>query len=441
MHAALRGAYRGATALARAIAAVTPPGTSKLQRTFHARRQLASRVAADSKGTRDLARPLLWLHAPSVGEGLQARPVAQAWRTTHPHWQIAYTFFSPSAEQFASSVGADVCSYLPFDTVGDADAMLEALQPSALVFAKLDVWPVLVERATRRGIPVALISATLAPNSGRRGWWSRQLLHDAYASLRAVGAIDAAHATRLRELGVSGDAMRVTGDTRFDQVAERALSVNRESTMLRALASSRPTLVAGSTWPSDEAVLFPAWDSLLSELSASTNATPRMILAPHEPSEAHCSTVEQWAARSQRNVVRLSELEVSPAERAQSADLILVDRVGVLGELYALADIALVGGGFHRAGLHSVIEPAAFGAPVLFGPGHDMSREAGLLLDARGARAVSDVRELAGQLRHWFTDIGERDRAGIAARAVVEQERGATARTMGLIEELVGITR
>lgn len=438
MHAALRGAYRGATALARAIAAVTPSGTNKLQRTFHARRQLASRVAADSKVARDLTRPLLWLHAPSVGEGLQARPVAHAWRAAHPHWQIAYTFFSPSAEQFASSVGADVCSYLPFDTVRDADAMLDAWQPSALVFAKLDVWPVLVERATRRKIPVALISATLAPNSGRRGWWSRQLLHDAYASLSAVGAIDEAHAVRLRELGAPSDAIRVTGDTRFDQVAARALSVNRESALLRALASSRPTLVAGSTWPSDEAVLFPAWDSLLSASSASTS--PRMILAPHEPSDAHGAIVEQWAARTQRNVVRLSAVESSSAERIERADVILVDRVGVLGELYALANIAFVGGGFHGAGLHSAIEPAAFGAPVLFGPGHDMSREAGLLLHAHGARAVGDARELAAQLQQWFTNTGERDRAGNAARAVVERERGATARTVSLIEHLVGIT-
>jgi 3-deoxy-D-manno-octulosonic-acid transferase len=121
------------------------------------------------------------------------------------------------------------------------------------------------------------------------------------------------------------------------------------------------------------------------------------------------------------------------------ANVIVVDRVGVLGDLYAHAHVAFVGGGFHRAGLHSAIEPAAFGAPVLFGPGHHMSREAGLLLAAGGARAVVSAEDLHSALAAWMgTDTScatQRARAGNAARTVVQQELGATERSVTLVRQ------
>ena len=382
---------------------------------------------------RDPARPLVWLHASSVGEGLQARPVAQALRAGHPDWQLAYTFFSPSAEQFAQSLDTDITDYLPFDRAGDADAMLDALSPSILVFAKLDVWPTLVERAAARGIPVALISGTLSAASGRRGWWSRQLVGDAYAALSAVGAIDAEHAERLAQLGVARSALSVTGDTRFDQVWAKTDEVHRASPLLARLSSVRPTIVAGSTWPADEDVLLPAWPSRLDPGIPPGSPPPRLIIAPHEPTAAHCAPIQAWAQRASLRLARLSELEQSST--INDLDVILVDRVGVLGELYALATVAFVGGGFHSKGLHSVIEPAAFGVPVVFGPQWSMSREAGLLLNADGAHSVSSLLALGNQMREWLFYPASRERAGAAARAVVVRELGATARTVRMIEQ------
>ena len=117
--------------------------------------------------------------------------------------------------------------------------------------------------------------------------------------------------------------------------------------------------------------------------------------------------------------------------------MIVVDRVGVLGDLYALANVAFVGGGFHAAGLHSVIEPAAFGAPVLFGPGHDMSREAGLLLAAGGARVVRDAGECAAAMGAWLFESATRAVAGAAALALVQRELGATERSVRLVQRLL----
>ncbi|MBL0169169.1 MAG: hypothetical protein IPP90_00360 [Gemmatimonadaceae bacterium] len=429
----MRAAYATAVNLARAAARLAPSGEGKLARALRARRGIVARVSANARLARDVARPLVWMHAPSVGEGLQARPVAQALKARHPEWQLAYTFFSPSAESFATSVGADITDYLPFDHAADIDALLDALQPSILVFAKLDVWPVLVERATARGIPVALISGTLAATSSRRGWWSRHIVHDAYTNLTAVGAIDIEHAERLAGLGVQPAALSVTGDTRFDQVWARAQSVDRASTLLAPLVSARPTLVAGSTWPADEAALLATWPPPLDSSSDALLAAPRLIIAPHEPTAAHCASIEEWARGASLRLMRLSAITGRPS--ADDADVILVDRVGVLGDLYALADMAFVGGGFHAAGLHSVIEPAAFGVPVLFGPRYDNSREAELLIAAGGAHAVSDSDHLGAQLHRWLADPAQRQGEGAAARAVVERERGATARSVALIEQ------
>ncbi len=436
----MRATYATVTTIVRAAAHLAPHEGGKLARSLRARVGLVTRVQAQARTVRIPARPLVWVHAPSVGEGLQARPVIQSLRDAHPDWQFAYTFFSPSAERFAASIRADITDYLPFDRAADADAMLDALQPSVVVFSKLDVWPVLVERAVARDIPVALISATLAEHSGRRGWWSRQLLRSAYQALDRVGAIDAANAARLETLGVRPQAVTLTGDTRFDQVWARAHQVDRTSPLLTALASQTPTLVAGSTWPADEAVLLAAWgtrgDTTPNTDDARTSSARRLIIAPHEPTAAHLTPIEGWASASGWRLQRLSRIEAEPS-LATDADVVLVDRVGVLGDLYAVADVAFIGGGFHSAGLHSAIEAAAFGVPVVFGPQHHMSREARLLLDAFAAHAVGESGELRAQLAAWLHDDVARRTAGAAAREVVRRERGATERSVALIEELV----
>jgi 3-deoxy-D-manno-octulosonic-acid transferase len=427
-----RTLYAGAVSLARLATAVAPASDRKLWRAFRARRGLLDRWAAIAP-PRDPSRPLVWLHAPSVGEGLQARPVAHALRDARADVQQAYSFFSPSAERFATSIGAECTEYLPFDGAREADRLLSLLQPHLLVFVKLDVWPTLVARAVARGVPVAMLSATLSATSRRRSVVSRALLRDAYASLSLVGAIDADNAERLVALGVPRDRVRVTGDTRFDQVWQRAQRVDRGSALLTATASDRPTLVAGSTWPSDEAVLLPAWATLRRSVPRA-----RLIIAPHEPTAAHLTPIMNWARASGLRVSSLGELERRLGAAAEDPDVIVVDRVGVLGDLYAHATAAFVGGGFHRAGLHSAIEPAAFGAPILFGPGHQMSREAGLLLAAGGAGAVPDASTLSAALATWLGDMQMRSSAGAAARTIVEQERGATARSVALLTELLG---
>jgi 3-deoxy-D-manno-octulosonic-acid transferase len=418
--------YGALAQLARGAAVVAPNSDSKFLRALRARRGIRDRYRAWGSTQRDRSRPLLWIHAPSVGEGLQARPVLELVRARRPDAQLAYTHFSPSALAFARDLDVDFRDYLPFDTPGDARVALESLAPTALVFSKLDVWPVITREARARGVRLGMISATLSRGSSRRSRTASALLRDAYASLEVVGAIDDADADRLVQLGVRSNVIVITGDTRYDQVWLRAQRVDRASPLLERLRNARVTIVAGSTWPADEAVLLPAFETLRRGA-----ASPRLIVAPHEPTANHVGRVLDWASGAGLLAARLDE------PNANSADVVVIDRLGVLGELYALADIAFVGGGFHAAGLHSVLEPAAFGVPVLFGPRHDNSRDAALLAQRGGGSSVSNETDLAKRARTWVTDAAARREAGDYARALVRSGLGAAERSFELVKRLL----
>ena len=417
---------------------------SKLSRTLIARVGLVDRWIADASQVRDRTRPLAWFHAPSVGEGLQARPIIEALRRALPEVQIAYSFFSPSAESFAKTLDVDIANYLPFDGDADAHALMDALAPTALFFVKLDVWPKLVSVAKRKGVRVGLLSGTVAPASRRQGTLSRAILHEAYAALDVVGAIDAANGERLRGLGVANDRLCVSGDTRFDQVWKRAASVDRTSALLRELQSDQPTVVAGSTWPADEAVLLAAWPHVKRRV-----ANARLIIAPHEPTPEHLQPILEWARERGLSVALLKELtgatasdgstlpldsdSRNPNSPRRAVDVVIVDRVGVLGDIYAVADVAFVGGAFHTAGLHSVLEPAAYGVPVVFGPSHSMSREAGLLLQQNGARSVATREQCEAVIVEWLANKNARAMSGARAKEFVQSELGAADRSLQLV--------
>ena len=432
--------YRAAWALARPLAPLAALGNGKLARAVRGRVGAPDTIARWATAHRDAARPLVWLHAASVGEGRQAEAVLRRLRAVRPDWQFLFTHSSPSAERLAASLPADCATYLPFDSAAETGRVLDAARPALLCFAATDVWPELVRQAGRRGVRTALVSANLAAASSRLAPLARALLGPAYEGLDRVGAIDEADAARLVALGARPDQVVVTGDTRHDAALARAAALDRSAPHVAALADAadpRPLLVAGSTWPADDARLLPALGTLRRD-----GLAVRFALAPHEPTPGVVRGQREDVGRAfgaDASVTTLSELE----ERARAGrapmrwDVCIVDRVGVLADLYALAAIAYVGGGFHRHGLHSVIEPAALGVPVLFGPRSQASRDARLLLEAGGGVRVTDGTSLATAAHRWLTDETARATAGAAARAVVEQGRGAAERSVGLLLDLL----
>src|SRR4051794_4850276 len=398
-------------------------GEGKLARGIRGRRGVVERMEAWAREHRDPTRALAWFHAPSVGEGHQARAVIEAFRALRPDAQVVYTFFSPSAEAFARTVPADFADYLPLDAAGDVRRALDALRPDVVAFSKYDVWPVLTREAKARCVRLLLLSATLPAASGRLRAPSRALLGPAYARLDAVAAISAEDAERFGRLGVPAERRSVMGDARFDQVWGRARAVDRASPLLAPFGGFEgATLVAGSTWPDDERHLLPTFAA-----ARKGGRALRLVLVPHEPTPAHLAASER-----RMDALGLAHAHLSSAD-APSAEVVLVDRVGVLGALYALAAVAYVGGGFGSAGLHSVLEPAAFGAPVLFGPRHANAREAGELVAAGGAFVVATAED-AGRILAGLVDVYElRARAGRIARSYVEARLGAAQRGAALV--------
>jgi 3-deoxy-D-manno-octulosonic-acid transferase len=244
-----------------------------------------------------------------------------------------------------------------------------------------------------------------------------------------VGAIDSVDAERLLELGVRSDVIEITGDTRYDQVWQRMHRPRSAEVteLIESFRSDRPTLVAGSTWEADNAVLFPA----IAELRWRVPEL-RVIVAPHEPGARHLTALQQWAGGAGMSLATLGTTQ------AGSADVVYVDRMGILGDLYALATVAFVGGGFHSAGLHSVLEPASFGVPVLFGPRHTDSRDAGLLLSRGAAASCATASALASAALEWFTVPSSRADAGEGARALVRSGLGAADRSLSIVRRLLG---
>jgi 3-deoxy-D-manno-octulosonic-acid transferase len=403
-------------------------GEGKLARGIRGRQGVLERMERWTAAGRDPDRPLVWFHAPSVGEGLQARAVIEALRAREPDVQIAYTWFSPSAEGFGRSVLADFADYLPFDLPAAVGGALDLLRPDLLAFSKTDVWPNLTREAERRGIPMVLLSATLPESSSRIGGAARRLLGPAHRRLTHVAAISPPDAERFGSLGVPAERLSVMGDARFDQVLRRT-AASASSPWPDMLGSrDRLVLVAGSTWPPDE-------EALLSALRHVGERSPplRLILVPHEPTEEHLRATEALLGRLGYSSQRLAKLETGPV----AAEVVLVDRVGILGDLYAAGDLAYVGGGWGTAGLHSVLEPAAYAMPVVFGPRHANAREAGDLVRAGGAFSVDDPEELRDLLARLWSDAELRREAGEAARAYVESGRGAAERGAEIVQRLL----
>ncbi len=425
MNALVRLPYEFAWRAANALAPLVPSSGNKILRTLKSRVDLIARIDAWAGAHRDPSRPLLWMHASSVGESLQALPVLKLFRERNREVQIAFTFYSPSAEAATRRFPADLVSYLPFDTAASMRHLIESLKPTALVFSKLDVWPTLVEEARIAGVRTGIISGTMHSDSGRRSTVASLLLSDTYAQLDAIGAISPEDGGNMVELGARADRISVTGDTRYDQVWARREG-GGPAELLNHLRSNRPTIVAGSTWKSDEIHLFEAYTS-----ARKGSRRLRLIIAPHEPSANSVTAIATWAKTNSLTLARLDD----PA--AADADVVIVDRLGVLGDLYALADIAYVGGGFHRAGLHSVLEPAAFAKPVIFGAPYGDTRDAQLLVANSAARSVHSPEELTAVLLEWLSDTSSRTTAGAAGEQTVKKGLGAAEASYELIQKLL----
>ena len=360
----------------------------------------------------------IWIHAASLGEFEQGRPLIEWIRRERPGARILLSFFSPSGYEVRKNyAAADCVVYLPFDTPRAAREFVAVVRPSMAVFVKYEFWGNYLTALSRAGVPVYIISAIF-----RDG----QIFFRPYGGMfrRMLGCFtrlfvqDEKSRTLLQGIGVKPERITVAGDTRFDRVTDTLRAAREVPEVEQWLDATggrdRFTLVAGSSWGPDEDVYFP-WLAAHPEV--------RAIIAPHEFDSAR---LEAMRNRLGADVTLLhSELQGATPERIAAARYLIIDCFGLLASLYRFATLAYVGGGF-GVGIHSVTEAAVFSVPVIFGPNYGKFREARGLIAATGAFSVDSPRAFDTIATRMLKDTRRRDDAGKAAGKYIADNVGAT---------------
>ena len=381
-----------------------------------------STLDAEHQALLTVNRGAVWVHAASVGEFEQARPLIERLRGEQPQRKIVVTFFSPSGYEARKNYAqADAVVYLPLATRRKAKRFLEVLQPSMAIFVKYEFWPAYLRELKKRGIPTYSISAIFRPTQRFFHWYGKGALR----LLRCFTHIyvqDEASRRLLAEHGVH--ECSVAGDTRFDRVNE-VLALTRERADGRLLPVAQfvenapRVVIAGSTWPEDE--------ELLQQYMEESGA--KLILVPHEINEEHLHSIFQ---RFKGRFVRYTDIAgeqvqtpgMSRLNILQQADVLVIDTIGLLSSMYHFGHVAYIGGGFGE-GIHNTIEAAVYGLPVVFGPNYHHFREAQGLIDAGAARSIKNYSELAAALN---TALDDYETIGAKAAEYVQSELGATAK-------------
>ncbi|MDP2359606.1 MAG: glycosyltransferase N-terminal domain-containing protein [bacterium] len=382
-----------------------------------ARRGWAARLARELAALPP-APAVIWIHCASMGEFEAIRPLARRLRTRG--LRVVISFFSTSGPRhLPAEVEADLVCYLPFDTPWSARRFVDLIAPDLAVVTKHDLWPNLLLAARRRGARLAFVNANFHDRSRLALPWLRSFHRDLLAGFDWIAAVGPLMADRFQQL-LTGCSVPVeaTGDSRFDRVLERAQG-NRSAELLPAGFRAATLLVAGSTWEPDEEAFLPA----VARLRPLVPGGLHLLLVPHEPHAARLEQLERRLAALDLPACRLSTLE---QDTWRGQPVIVVDRVGLLAGLYAGADLAWVGGGF-TTGVHSVIEPAASGLPVLFGPRHHVSQEAQDLLACGGAAEVTAA-DADRLLEGLLLEDGKRRGMARAALGLVQARAGVTSR-------------
>lgn len=394
----------------------------KIQEGIKGRKRVFAELAAQLQTARQLKKTA-WFHFTSVGEFEQAKPLIEA---IYAETRIVLTFFSPSVAPNARSYPyADAAVYLPLDTSRNAERLIRLIQPTLMVFSKFDIWPNLVWKASKNGVPIIVVAGTLHAESKRLSRFAKPFFRSVHRHIRVHCAISEGDAARFQELCSPTHEIVVTGDTRYEQVYRRAVAVEFDTEFFPGQATlKRPILIAGSTYTEDEKVLFPAYQLLRENIP---DTFPHLILVPHEPTPERTSEIR--AALNRQQLSHLCFSDLAPGIDLSEVDVLIVDRVGLLAQLYKLTDIAFVGGSF-RGSVHNVMEPAAMAKPVLFGPTIQNAYEASLLVARGGAKLVHTSQQLSDAITIWLNDTDANITAGRIGQELIRENLGAVDRTL-----------
>ena len=363
-------------------------------------------------------KPILWFHCASLGEFEQGRPVIEAIKNKYPHYRILLTFFSPSGYEVRKNyAGADMVFYLPMDSKKNANRFLEITQPKLAFFIKYETWYHYLEGLKQRQIPRILISGILLEKQFSFHPWG-EFMKKIYASFNHIFAQSDVVLTLLKENKIA-TSFSYGGDTRFDRVHELSVQ-DFQHNSLSAFTAEGTILVAGSTWKEDE-------EMIADLLEAEPNI--KLILAPHEVDTKHIAQLQKLFTNS----ILFSEIEQT--QQIQDHQVVIIDCIGLLSKLYRYASICYVGGGFNRAGIHNILEAAAYGKTVCFGPNYEKANEAKEMIEKKLAFSFQTKEELLDFTKQLINDQHQLAAKNAGSFAYVNENTGATKRILNYLEE------
>jgi len=383
--------------------------------------RLVARMEADG-------RPVIWVHAVSVGEVLAVTRLVKSLIATLPEYFVAVSTTTRAGQALARErFGANRVFYCPLDLPWAVRAYLRALKPHMLVLAETEFWPNLLNGCFRRGIPVGVVNARISDRSWPRYRMLRRLWKPLLERLSGVLAQSGTDAERLVAIGCAPARVAVAGNLKFDV---RAAEESEATRLLKAGLAGLRLVVAGSTLDGEETALLEAWPELLA-------ADPQlaMVLAPRHPERF--AAVAALLEKSGVRWTQRSEWNAKPAEPLQPGEIVLLDTIGELASVYSLASAAFVGGSLVAAGGHNPLEPAQFGVPILMGPHYANFRAMVDDLVAHNALRIAANGDLAAALLALLRDQPGAKAMGARAREVFERQAGATERCVKALRELL----
>lgn len=367
------------------------------------RKGLLLQIQKDLKSNKD---SIIWFHSASLGEFEQGRPLIEKLKAEHPQYKILVTFFSPSGYEIRKNDPlADYVYYLPEDTIANARAFVELVQPKCAVFIKYEYWYNYMNQLYKQGTPLIFISSIFRPSQSFfkffGGWFLKHL--DQVDHFFVQNPISQA---LLKEMGI--DQVRITGDTRFDRVAKIAEQL-AENPLVKKFKAGELLFLGGSTWPEDE--------KLMAEVSRKYPEL-KILIAPHLIDDSHLAQIEKLF----NNSIRYSK---ASDQRLADYQVLIIDNMGLLSSLYQYAELAMIGGGFGN-GIHNTLEAATFGMPIFIGPNYHKFQEAKDLIDLNVIQVVKTEEDLIENVRKYLEDEVSREEVCMASKDYIIQNKGAT---------------
>ncbi len=376
-------------------------------------------------------RPI-WVHAVSVGEAVAMRTLVERLRELYPGRQFVFSTVTPTGNTIVRAFlrGNDFLTYLPLDISCIVRRVIGRVRPSLFIAAETELWPNLIMQLRRRDIPVVVANARISDRSLRGYRRAGFLTGRVFNSVSLFCAQSEEDARRLITLGVLPDKIRVTGNLKFDAVAsgERIDELALRKSI--GLGLQEQFVVAGSTHPGEEELFLEAYQKIREGVCGL-----KLLIAPRHPERA--AEVARLIEKFYFDAVRISTLTGPPQEHRRRVVYIL-DTVGELKRYYALADVVFVGGSLVKKGGHNILEPAAFGKPVVVGPHMFNFRDiADMFVRGKAIEVVQDKEELHTVISRLLKNPEEAAALGKAAQELMRRNAGATERTAGFIQDVV----